>query len=102
MTLQLKKDGDAPRTVSRIVNEILAGKINSTGTVTLATSTTTTVVSDFRCSIESTVLFQPTTANAATAYASVAFYAVAAAQSFTINHASATETNRTLNYVLLG
>lgn len=102
MTLLLKKDGDTPRTVARVVNEILAGRINSTGSVTLATATTTTAVSDLRCNIDSVILFQPTTANAATEFGSGSFYAVAAAQTFTVTHSSSTQTDLSFNYVLLG
>lgn len=98
MTERLKTEGETPRDVARAVNRILDGGINSVGTVTLDTATTTTLVADFRCHINSKVLLMPTSANAA----AEAPWITTAKQQFTITHDSATSTDRTFGYVILG
>lgn len=98
MTERLKTEGESPRDVARAVNQILDGKINSVGSVTLDTGTTTTLVADYRCSVNSKVLLTPTSANAAAESPWVS----AAKQSFTITHASASTTDRSFGYVVLG
>lgn len=102
MTERLKQGGEDPRAVARTVNRILEGKINSVGTVTLSTGTTTTLVADFRAHANSKVLFQPTTANAASEWASGAMWATCSANQIDITHSSATETDLSFGYVLLG
>lgn len=56
--------------VSRVVNNIMLGKMNVYGTVTLAANSATTTLNDVRIGAESVVLFMPTTANAAKAIGS--------------------------------
>lgn len=99
-TPRLKQAGDDARTVARAVNNLLDGKLNSVGDVTLATGTTTTVVANYFAHSGSKILFMPTTANAAAALATT--YAAGGTNGFTITHASATTTDRTFGYVLLG
>lgn len=98
MTERLKTEGESPRDVARVVNQILDGKINSVGTVTLGTGTTTTLVSDYRCSVNSNVLLMPTSANAAAETP----WVTVAKQQFTVTHSSATTTDRSFGYVVLG
>lgn len=98
MTERLKTEGESPRDVARTVNLILDGKINSVGSVTLGTGTTTTLVADFKCSVNSKVFLTPASASAAAA----APWVTAAKQQFTITHDSATATDRTFGYVVLG
>ena len=58
--------GATPREISEVVNNTVEGKINSTGTVTLASSgATTTTLTDKRIGPESIILFMPTTLSAA-------------------------------------
>ena len=40
--------GDEPRTIATVVNNILDGKVNSTGSITLTNSSATTTLSDDR------------------------------------------------------
>lgn len=64
----LPKQGGTPRQISEVVNNILEGKINSTGTVTLAASgATTTLLEDVRIGPDSVILFEPITLSAAAA-----------------------------------
>ena len=81
-------------------NAVINGAGNNTSTVTLAASTTTTTVTDQRCGPDAYVGLMPTTANAATALATS--YVTATKGSFTITHASNTETDRTFRYCIVG
>jgi len=71
MYRKLNWQGGTPREVSEIVNNLVEGKSNNTGEITLAASgATTTTISDERIGFNSVVLLMPTTATAAsTAYA---------------------------------
>lgn len=57
--------GGDPRAVAEVVNGMMNGKTNNTGTVTLRQSQTTTVITDERIGYASVILFMPTTADAA-------------------------------------
>lgn len=89
------------------INQILEGRINSTGTVTLANGAATTVVTDRRVGNDSVILFMPLTANASaeigagTMYVGTANIAPRSFQ-FTINHANNAQTDRSFRYVILG
>ena len=90
--------GDDARTVANVVNNILDGKINSTGSITLTNSSATTTLSDDRIGGDSVILFMPTTSNA-----SLTTIYVTARQKgqATLNHANAT-TTRSYEYVIFG
>ena len=60
---RLAHQGGNPRQVAEVVNRILEGGINSTGSVTLQTSSSTTTVNDARASENSVVLFMPKSSN---------------------------------------
>lgn len=97
------------RRMSSVVNNIMNGKTNNGGTVTLTASATQTTVYDTRITFTSTVLFEPTTTNAAAALYSgnmiVSAKTPAAnttAGTFVINHTSTTTTDRTFNYAIIG
>jgi len=53
----LPKEGGSPRQISEVVNNIMEGKINSTGTFTAVNGTTSTTVTDRRASVNSVILF---------------------------------------------
>jgi hypothetical protein len=82
------------------MNQLVDGKRNSAGTFTLAISTTTTTVTNERCSTDSKVLFSPRTSNAAAALAST--YITVANGSFTVTHANNAQTDRTFSYDIAG
>ena len=71
MYRKLNWQGGTPREVSEIVNNLVEGKSNNTGEITLAASgATSTTISDERIGFNSVVLLMPTTATAAsTTYA---------------------------------
>lgn len=90
--------GEEPRVVSTVVNNILDGKVNSTGSITLTNSSTTTTLSDDRIGGDSVILFMPTTSDASSVNIHVTGRQKGQA---TLNHASAT-TTRSFDYVILG
>jgi hypothetical protein len=61
--------GSDPRNVAEIVNGIMNGKTNNTGTVTLATGgASTTTITDARIGVDSVVIIVPTDDISSTAY----------------------------------
>ena len=95
---RLSSLGDNPRNVANVVNNILDGKVNSTGSVTLTNSSATTTLSDDRIGEDSVILFMPTSSDAS----SVNIHVTARQKGqATLNHASAT-TTRSFDYVIFG
>ncbi len=93
--------GAEPRQIAEVVNRTIDGKLNSTGSVTLTASATSTVVAEARSGPDSVVLFMPTTANAAAELATM-FVSLRGKQTFTITHANNAQTDRTFKYVVIG
>ncbi|MDB2408268.1 hypothetical protein N9W09_00605 [Crocinitomicaceae bacterium] len=63
---KLPYQGGSPREISEVVNNAMEGKINSTGTVTLASGgATSTTITDKRIGAESVILFMPISLSAA-------------------------------------
>ena len=61
----LPYQGGSPREISEVVNNIMNGKTNNTGTVTLATgSATTTTITDARIGYDSKIILIPTSQTA--------------------------------------
>lgn len=91
------------RILAQAVRNILDGKINATGTVTLTASSATTTLSDRRIGPDSVILFMPTTANAAAEVGAGGLYVSARTdESATITHANNAQTDRTFGYAVLG
>jgi hypothetical protein len=91
------------REVASVVNNILDGKLNSTGSVTLTASAASTAVTDERAGYESVILFMPTTANAAAEQAAGGMYvSTRGKQTFTLTHANNAQTDRTFDYIIIG
>jgi hypothetical protein len=92
-----------PREVSEVVNGLLDGRSNNTGSVTLRASNATTVVADLRAGPESIVSLMPTTANAsAEVGAGTIYVSTRAKQSFTLTHANNGQSDRTYAYTVIG
>jgi hypothetical protein len=83
------------------LNEVLKGRGNNVGTVTLTPSVTTTTISDIRIKQTMTAVLIPRTANAAAAVTNVYISAVADG-SITLTHASTATVDRTFDYILHG
>jgi hypothetical protein len=87
------------RQIAFVVKQMLDGKTNATGAVTLSATATTTTLNDKRIGVNSVVVFMPTTANAA----SESPYVTGRGDgTCTINHASTADTDKTFNYAVHG
>jgi len=89
------------RLITNVLNNTLDGKLNSTGTVTLTASATSTTLSDVRIGGNSVILFTPTTSNGATAHANL-YVSAKASGTATLTHASSSNTDQTFDYVVIG
>lgn len=98
----------APGTVSiaaivAVIRQMIAGRSNAVGTVTLRATNTTTVVPAPNCAAGSHPFLEARTANAAAERGNGTMYVSAVAnESFTITHANNAQTDRTFSYVALG
>lgn len=85
------------------IQQLAAGRSNAVGSVTLATSSSTTTVSTRNCAAGSTPILTPATANAAVEVGNGTMYVSAVANgSFTITHANSATTGRTFLFALVG
>jgi len=83
------------------INNILRGKLNNTGTVTLTASSATSTLTDIRIGKDSVIFLQPTTANAAGEVATL-YLGTPGDGTVTINHANNSQTDRTFKYTIIG
>jgi len=89
--------------VAQAINNILQGKINSVGTVTLAANAATTTVNNPLVTANSAIIFTPQTANAAAiALPYVLQSDIIEGTSFDITHANDANADKTFTYTLLG
>ena len=101
--LKLPYGGGTPREISQVVNNLVDGKSNNTGTFTCTASAATTAVTDFRAGKSSIILLMPQTANAAAEVGNGTIHvSTRAKQSFTVTHANNSQTDRTFGYVVVG
>lgn len=91
------------------INEIINGRVNSTGTVTLTANQATTVVVDRRIGRDSVILLMPLTANASAEIGAGTVYVgesdispTSNPPQFTVNHANNAQTDRDFRYTILG
>lgn len=90
------------RMIAGAINDLFAGRIDLVGEVTLTASATSTDVNDLRVTKNSAVLLTPMTAHAsADIGAGTIYIGTYGAGSFTITHASNTNTDRTFRYVVM-
>mgnify|MGYP003655848407 FL=1 len=93
------------RDVATILNGVLQGKLNATGTVTLSASATSTTLTDIRIGADTVVHLIPTTANASSDFGAGTFYVTypnAEEEKAVINHANNSNTDKTFAYILIG
>ena len=85
------------------VRQLLEGRSNATGSVTLTPSATTTTVAAPTCAAGSAIFLFPQTANAAGALAGTYMLASnVTKERFIVSHANAGTTDRTFWWVALG
>lgn len=87
--------------LARAVNNILKGKTNNTGSVTLTANAASTTVTDPRVGYNSVVTLSPTTANAASAVATT-YIATYGDGTFTITHVNDAQVDKTFKYIVTG
>lgn len=88
------------RLLQQVVNGLMDGKNNATGTVTFTADATSTVISDRRIGANSKINLIPTTENAA---GEVGWWVSSVGQfTATISHASDSRTDRTFHYTIDG
>ena len=86
--------------VQQTVNEMLKGRGNQTGTLTLTANAASTTLTDNLLTADSVITFMPTTANAAAEIGAGTMYVSARNNgSFTIAHANNAQTDRTFYYI---
>jgi hypothetical protein len=91
--------------LSRFLNNLLTGKINVGGTVTLTADATSTTLTDPRITYASNIILTPTTADAAAELAGGTLYISEADRmngSVVITHANDASEERTFRYSILG
>ncbi len=88
------------RDVVRVVNRVVAGKLNVNVVVTLTPNTGSTVVRDERISARSAFHFDPRTPHAATVAGSI--WTEPADGSVTIHHAADANTDKTFVMTVMG
>jgi hypothetical protein len=105
-------DGETPdafrqgyRKMARIVNNSLQGHLNAVTTITLTANAASTTLTDARLTVNSVVIFDPVTANAATEIFGATMYVTSANRNngaFVITHANNAQTDRTFNVLMMG
>lgn len=91
------------RQLVEALREIYNGKSLAIGSVTLAASSATTAVTDYRVGTDSVISFMAKTANAAAEVGAGGMYVSARGkQTFTITHANNSQTDRHFDYSVQG
>ncbi len=93
------------RRITNSVYEIMQGKTDNTGSITLTANSATTTLTEApgRIGQNTVILFMPTTANAASAMTNLYVSARSVANNtFTLTHTNNAQTDRIFNYVLIG
>jgi hypothetical protein len=89
------------RKLANALNDLGNGRSRAYGTVTLATSSATTTLTDARIGTDSVLTFMPTTSNAA-AGVGVLYVTGGTDGSCTLNHANNAQADRTYHYQIQG
>lgn len=95
--------------ISRVVNNIMRGRTNNVGTITLTANAATTVATLAKgvLSQDSAIIFDPLTAHSATELYGATMYVLTANRDvtnkqFTITHANNAQTDRSFRYIIVG
>lgn len=87
------------RQITEVVNNILTGKMNNTGSLTITANAATTTLTDSRLGANSVVLLMPTTLNAAAALANV-YFDTFTTGSCVAHHTNNAQTDRVFRYAV--
>ena len=99
--LSMPDQGQHLRLVSTTLNNVMDGKLNSTGTITLTASSTSTTLTDARIGGDSVIVFMPITANGKTAENNLFVSARQSGQA-TLTHASSSNNDQNFAYIVVG
>lgn len=89
------------RQITEVVNNLLNGKINNNGTVTLTASSATSTLTDSRIGANSVIHLMPTTINAAGEIPNI-YFGTFAKGSCVITHPNNAKSDRTFSYTVTG
>ena len=85
-----------------VVNGMMTGKHNATGTVTLTANQATTTITDPRIGVDTKIILHPTTANAKAEGTPWQTVPNATADQAVLNHANNAQTDRTYGFIFAG
>jgi hypothetical protein len=92
-----------PRDISFLLQQLIRGRSNAVGSVTLDENVASTTVTRDNMNLNAAVFFSPETANAAAEQGNGTMYVSSITKSgFVITHANNAQTDRTFGYVVLG
>lgn len=83
------------------INQLIIGKVNTVGTVTLTANATTTTLTNSHIGADSFIQLMPITANAAAAITTT-YISARVTGSATITHANNAQADKDFVYVILG
>jgi len=99
---KLPQNDSNPREIAEVVNNLIEGKSNNTGTITLAVaSATTTTIYDERIGANSVILLMPKTASAVSVITSTYISATNKGNAV-ITHTANTVADKTFRYIVVG
>lgn len=101
MTTRLPSRNPTQREVFEAIEQILLGRLNNVGTITLTENVTTSTITNRIIHENSVITFSSKTANAATELANL-YISAKANGSATITHSNLSSTDRTYDYVIHG
>ncbi len=97
---RLPQEGASSRDIAILANQLLLGRVNTFGTVTLTANQATTTHAVPYINSNSVMLLMPTTANAAAALATT--YIACSSGQAVLTHTNNAQSDRTFNFVVLG
>jgi len=102
----LPPQGATLRDVIFAVNQLMAGRSNASGTVTLTANAASTTITGVNVNENAEAFFEPKTANAAAEKGNGTMHytitRIAGVPTVTITHANNAQTDRTFGYVIIG
>ena len=89
------------RKTAEVLNNLMVGRSNNTGTITLTANSATSTLTDPRLGPKSVITFMPTTANGATATGNL-YVSARGKQTATLTHTNNAEVDRSFSYAIQG
>ena len=99
---EIPPKGATERDRDHAINQLIRGRSNASGEVTLTAGVTSTTVTGPLINENAGVWLFPKTANAAAEMGAGGLYAVVSAGQFVVTHANNAQTDRTFYYIVLG